>query len=641
VNSSCLLSRLLGLLLLALVLALPGVASAAQDDAESDLSAEEQLAQEYAPIAYLKRQDFPCDPGGEPYPPAPVEIVFGDPAVALRELPGRREVKRGPAAADLYDATPTAGADAYLDLPGDPRQPGCDYERHANGRMRDLGAAPVVYAHVAAEEVDGEPGLALQYWFWYYFNDFNDKHESDWEMIQLRFDAATAEAALGQEPVEVAFSQHKGGETAPWAGDKLRKEDGRPVTFPSRGSHGNYYAPGIWLGWGEDGSGLGCDNTTGPSVRVEPEVRYVPDAIAGAGDPFAWAAFGGHWGERESWVYDGPKGPNLNARWEKPISWQAGLRDSSLKLQEADAIGPSPTGVFCAATRTASDFYAQAQLRPWVAGGVGAALAILAGWLVRLAWPVLAAAWRVWTRHLGVFLRIGAVLIPVGLVANALHYLVVTNPPTSTLLAITERAPVVSAVVGLALANLSHLAMLVLVGPAVVQATADARAGREPSARRAFAAVRDRFRPIAGAALRLALVVGGLALTVVGLPWALRWAVRWGFFAQAAVVDGAVDGRAALAGSARAVRGHWWGTLAIGSVLVFVAAALGPLLGIPILILFDAPLDLVNGLAGFVYAVTHPLAVVGGTLLYERLAGRSIAAPVPPAAQGAIEPAPA
>jgi homocysteine S-methyltransferase len=52
-------------------------------------------------------------------------------------------------------------------------------------------------------------------------------------------------------------------------------------------------------------------------------------------------------------------------------------------------------------------------------------------------------------------------------------------------------------------------------------------------------------------------------------------------------------------------------------------------LGIPILILFDAPLDLVNGLAGFVYAVTHPFAVVGGTLLYERLTGRSVS-PLPP-----------
>ena len=34
------------------------------------------------------------------------------------------------------------------------------------------------------------PGkLAVQYWFYYTFNDFTDKHESDWEMAQVDFDA--------------------------------------------------------------------------------------------------------------------------------------------------------------------------------------------------------------------------------------------------------------------------------------------------------------------------------------------------------------------------------------------------------------------------------------------------------------------
>ena len=38
----------------------------------------------------------------------------------------------------------------------------------------------------------GYPGqLALQYWIFYVFNDWNNLHEGDWEMIQLNFDAAT------------------------------------------------------------------------------------------------------------------------------------------------------------------------------------------------------------------------------------------------------------------------------------------------------------------------------------------------------------------------------------------------------------------------------------------------------------------
>ena len=41
------------------------------------------------------------------------------------------------------------------------------------------------------------PGkLALQYWFFYYFNDFANVHEGDWEMAQLVFHADTPEQAL-------------------------------------------------------------------------------------------------------------------------------------------------------------------------------------------------------------------------------------------------------------------------------------------------------------------------------------------------------------------------------------------------------------------------------------------------------------
>ena len=312
-----------------MLVALLSTPATAQGAAQAQ-TLEEQLAQKYAPIAYLKRQDVECDPGGESYLPAPVELAFDDPEVALRRVPGRQEVKQAPTNADLFEGD----AAEYIDLPGDPREPLCGYERHFRERMGSQ--APVVHAHVAIEP---GKGLALQYWFWYYFNDFNDKHESDWEMIQLNFDAASVEEALREEPVSVAFSQHAGGETAPWNGDKLRKEDGHPVTYPSRGSHGNYYGPGIWVGWGENRSGLGCDNTTGPSVRVAPEVRLIPDEVGDPDHPFAWSTFRGHWGEREAWVYDGPKGPIGHVQWRKPITWAAGLRDSSLRLQSGDAVG--------------------------------------------------------------------------------------------------------------------------------------------------------------------------------------------------------------------------------------------------------------------------------------------------------------
>ena len=47
---------------------------------------------------------------------------------------------------------------------------------------------PTVYAHVA-KDPDYPGKVALQYWFFYPFNDFNNTHEGDWEMTQLVFDA--------------------------------------------------------------------------------------------------------------------------------------------------------------------------------------------------------------------------------------------------------------------------------------------------------------------------------------------------------------------------------------------------------------------------------------------------------------------
>ena len=69
------------------------------------------------------------------------------------------------------------------------------------------GTKPTAYAHVATEK----GRLALQYWFFYPFNDFNNTHEGDWEMIQLNFDAPDAQQALETQPTEVGYSPARGG----------------------------------------------------------------------------------------------------------------------------------------------------------------------------------------------------------------------------------------------------------------------------------------------------------------------------------------------------------------------------------------------------------------------------------------------
>ena len=51
----------------------------------------------------------------------------------------------------------------------------------------------------------------MEYWFFYTFNDFTNKHGGDWEMAQVDFDAATPEQALKTGPYQVDFARHAGG----------------------------------------------------------------------------------------------------------------------------------------------------------------------------------------------------------------------------------------------------------------------------------------------------------------------------------------------------------------------------------------------------------------------------------------------
>ena len=355
--------------------------------AKQGVTPEQELAARFAPIIILQRQNVPCDRDGEPYLPAPVDVVFADDDVVLRQGPQQEPVTSPVENADLFDLPD----DFATDFPGKPRTPGCDYETHFKAVMGNR--QPVVYASVVTE--DEQPGVALQYWFFYYFNDFNNLHEGDWEMIQLLFDADSVEEALGEEPTQVAFAQHSGGETADWNAPKLEREGTRPVVYASSGSHASYFGPGLWLGWGENGSGLGCDVTNGDPVRIDPEVRLIPATISGKDDPFAWVTFNGHWGERETWVYDGPTGPALKRQWTAPVSWMEGLRADSIRVNAAGVIGPAPSDIFCGAVENGSALFTLFTPYPLLIIGIVAAGLGIAIWALRQSWQALRETWGV------------------------------------------------------------------------------------------------------------------------------------------------------------------------------------------------------------------------------------------------------
>jgi hypothetical protein len=585
--------------------------------------AEEELADRYAPVVRLVEQEEECGPG-EPYEPIDIDAILDEETISLRG-PWRSN--------DLVTIAPSAddlGRGLYeynLDFPGDALNPGCDYERWA--RRVAEGTEPTVYAHVATEAAYPDR-LALQYWLFYPYNDWNNLHEGDWEMIQLVFPAGTAEEALDTEPLEIGYSQHEGGERAEWGDEKLEVVDGtHPVVYPAAGSHANFYEDALFLGRSAE-QGVGCDDTTGPSRELRPVARSIPsDADAGR-EAFPWIAFEGRWGERQQAFYNGPTGPNLKTQWTEPITWSENWRDESYAVPAGGLLGSGATDFFCDAVGTGSNFVVKAFDNPGATVAVlGALLALLVYVLTRTPWrpatplrvprrrtwgQTFTASWRMYVSRPGLFLGIGVVAVPVSIVVAALQSALIR---ATSLVGITADAEGGGFRVGLAvwIGTVLTLLSLTFVQAAAARALAEIDSGRRVSVLDAYRMALDSVRPLLGALAVAVAVVTLLSLSVFLIPIAIWLVVRWALLVPVAELEerSALD---ALRRSGALVRRQW---LKVGT-LVVVAAALaivaGPLLGALLILFVDAPFELVNVVAGLVYAVAMPFVGIATTYVY-------------------------
>ena len=153
----------------------------------------------------------------------------------------------------------------------------------------------------------------------------------------------------------------------------------------------------------------------------------------------------------------------------------------------------------------------------------------------------------------------------------------------------------------------------------------------------------DRFWPLMGCFLLWCLVISCLAVTIVGIPFAIYFAVRWGFFLGTIVFEKPVIS-IALKRSSELVKGMWWrmfGTLlaiflfsaiihavieiSIGLILVatnlvseidFIDVFEWGLLGTS----FKSSTPLVHAISIVIHLVVHaisfPIWIIGVTLLY-------------------------
>jgi hypothetical protein len=592
------------------VTALVGAPAASADDALN------QLALKYAPVVVVRHQSTPCG-DGEPYLPVPVETVLGNSTVTLHGPNG--EIIKAPKAADLTGK----GDGWYLDLPGNPLDPGCDYETWFD--QASAGRQPTLYARLASD-LDHPNQVALQYWFFWTYNDWNDKHEGDWEMVQILFPASSAAQALTVSPTSTAYAQHEGSETSAWNDPKLHKDGNHIAVYPGQGSHAAYYTQANWFGKSA-AAGFGCDNTTSPGDVVRPAIVVMPSDPAG---DFAWLSYTGRWGEKAPSFNNGPTGPNTKTQWEHPISWQVDQgRDTAVALPQVT--GPA-ISTFCSATAWGSELFIKALDNPTpVVVGILAVLGFI-GWLIsrtdwrhadsahpdreRRAGQMATAAFGFLRRHpLALVWPILLALVTAVVALLAQRFFIQPNQNGD----LGHLDALAHPVLGIGLSMLVSIALLPFTAAALtstVRLVNDVARGERPHG---LAAIRESFAKPSGLWVLICgyLAIMLLAGTVIGLPIALWLLARWAVSMPAAVIEDR-GVRASFGRSVDLTKGRRLRSLAVAFGFYVLAFALPDLIGAVLVLLTNWPFVVTTLVTLVLKAILFPVSAVGlATLFYD------------------------
>jgi hypothetical protein len=183
-------------------------------------------------------------------------------------------------------------------------------------------ARPELRNRIHGRAVESGGRVWLQYWFWYFYNDYNlalgaGRHEGDWEMIQLRLHDG--------EPDLAVYAQHRRAEKRSWS--EVARASGRPDTpmvYVARGSHASYFEPGFHEteAWYDLADGR----------RETPELELeILDESGG------WALWPGMWGDTRPRRPGGidqpsPEAPCEHRQWRDPdalldTAWEPVRRD--------------------------------------------------------------------------------------------------------------------------------------------------------------------------------------------------------------------------------------------------------------------------------------------------------------------------
>jgi hypothetical protein len=562
----------------------------------------------------LRAQSDICDSSQEQYEETTVGVFLDNPHTVL-DAPDGKVVTKAPTAADIAGL----GDGYHLNIPGDPLSPDCNYAKDFKA-LEDAGKAPpITYARIATQK--GHSGLVVQYWFFYYFNQFNDLHEGDWEGMQIAFDGNTPREALATGPSEIALFQHEGGEKGSWDDPKVEKEGTHPVVYPAAGSHATFYGPAIYVENARGGSGLGCDNTTEPLRRVEPKPVIIPTNPRVNG-PDKWLTFEGRWGQKEKGYANGPHGPMDKLQWDEPFTWMSGVRDRSPELPTGFVLGPQVTSAFCGTVATLSS------LVNLEAKSTIAAIGVVLGFILLIVVLVSLTKWRPveleplrQERAVGQLLRAARQLY--GRQWRPMVLVGLTSIPILAAVYGLEQAAVAitgDTGVGTWIRDAANPLGYAVVAAIVIAYLRDLELGRQASYAIAFRDMLQRFRRVVLGQILNSILVLLIALTIIGIPFAIWKYVQWQFVQQEIMFKDK-GMRAAFHGSTRLVRGNWWRTVRVAGLLWLISVATGPILGFA-LIFTPLPLFWANFVGTVVFALLVPYVAIGRTLLFWDLSTR-------------------
>jgi hypothetical protein len=220
-----------------------------------------------------------------------------------------------------------------------------------------------------------------------------------------------------------------------------------------------------------------------------------------------------------------------------------------------------------------------------------------------------------YTGHLRLFLGIGALFVPLGLIITGVQYLVFRLGGLSPLV---DSAGSSNAVVD-ALAFLLGL-VFTIIGLAIVQTTAaltmlDLDERRGVTTLSAFRKALPKLPSLLGAVVAATVVVVAVYLTAIGAVLAIWLMIRWALLAQVVAFEDQ-RGLRSLRRSAELVRGRWWRVASLTLFVSVVGLLLGPLIGTLLLFATDASFDFVNLVSGLVYAIALPFVAIASTYLY-------------------------